>query len=155
MVRSLRDEIRQRRPFESLEQEAHLNVVRTAAILSDSLDRVLKPAGISLAQYNVLRILRGAEPEGLCRNELRDRMISRMPDVTRLLDRMEEADLVRRERSTDDRRMVRTRITDRGSEMLDELAPQVAEQHRRGLGHLNEPQLRTLIELLGQVREGG
>jgi DNA-binding MarR family transcriptional regulator len=154
MVRSLREEIRQRRPFESLEQEAHLNVVRTAAILSDSLDRVLKPAGISLAQYNVLRILRGAEPEGLCRNELRDRMISRMPDVTRLLDRMEEADLVRRERSTDDRRMVRTRITDRGSEILDRLAPQVTEQHRRGLGHLNESQLRSLIELLGQVRDG-
>jgi DNA-binding MarR family transcriptional regulator len=153
MPRALRDEIRQRRPFQSLEQEAHLNIVRTAGVLSDSLDQVLKPAGITLAQYNVLRILRGAEPDGLCRNELRDRMLTRMPDVTRLLDRMEAAGLVRREREVEDRRMVRTRITDPARRLLSDLDASVAAEHRRRLGHLSEAQLRTLIELLGAARE--
>lgn len=153
MTRSLRDEIRQSRPFQSLEQEAHLNLLRTAAVLTDSLELMLKPFAITLTQFNVLRILRGAEPEGLCRNDLRDRMLTRMPDVSRLLDRMEEAGLVTRQRDADDRRLVTTRISEAGQRLLAELDEQVVEEHRKRLGHLSEEQLRTLIELLSHARE--
>ena len=98
MVTTLRDEIKQNKPFESLEQEAQLNIIRTGSLLLDDVEQFLKPYGVTATQYNVLRILRGAHPAGLCRNELRDRMLTRMPDVTRLLDRMEEVGLVERER---------------------------------------------------------
>lgn len=152
MANSLRDEIRQGRPFDSLEQEAHLSVVRTAAMLTDHFERMLKPAGITSAQYNVLRILRGAEPAGLCRNDLRDRMLTRMPDVTRLLDRMEEAGLVVRSRDAADRRLVTTRITGEGRRLLDELEARVAEEHRLRMSGLDEAELRALVELLGRVR---
>lgn len=150
---TLRDEIKQRKPFTSLEQEAELSLVRTTALLTDAFEQMVKPYGITGTQYNVLRILRGAEPEGLCRNELRDRMLTRMPDVTRLLDRMEEAELVTREREEEDRRQVRTRITRRGMKMLDELDAVVAAAHRRRMGHLSREQLRMLIELLERIRE--
>jgi DNA-binding MarR family transcriptional regulator len=153
MTPALRDELRQRKPFRSLGQEAHLNLVRTAALLTDAFEQMLKPAGITGAQYNVLRILRGAEPGGLCRNELRDRMLTRMPDMTRLLDRMEEAGLVTRERDGDDRRLVTARITARGRRILDDLDAEVLKEHRRRLGHLDAGQLRALIEALTLVRQ--
>ncbi len=153
MSRSIGEEIGQTRPFESLEQEAYLSIVRTAAELSDALERVLRPAGITRAQYNVLRILRGSEHEGLCRNDLRDRMLTRMPDMTRLLDRMEDVGLVTRSRDADDRRLVHARITDDGRRVLDDLDAEVAAEHRSRLGHLTEAQLRTLIDLLGEARE--
>ena len=152
MSPGLRDELRQKRPFQSLEQEAHLNLLRTAAVLNDRFELMLKPAGITPQQFNVLRILRGAEPDGLCRNELRDRMLSRMPDMTRLLDRMEEAGLVVRERGDRDRRLVRTHITPRGLEILASLDDQVVAEHQQALGHLTEEQLRTLIALLTIAR---
>ena len=152
MTPALRDELRQRTPFTSLEQEAHLNIVRTAAVLTDALEQLLKPAGITLAQYNVLRILRGAEPDGLCRNELRDRLLTRMPDVTRLLDRMEEAGLVTRARDDDDRRLVTTRITARGRHVVGVLGAAGARGQRRRRGHLGGDRLRQLSELLTQVR---
>jgi DNA-binding MarR family transcriptional regulator len=155
MTNDLRTEIRQTRPFHSLEQEAYLSLVRTVAAVSDEFEQVLRASGVTLAQYNVLRILRGAEPKGLCRNELRDRMLTRMPDMTRLLDRMESAGLVGRARETEDRRLVITRITDEGRRILDELEGPVAGEHRRRFGHLDEGELRTLIELLGRVREDG
>lgn len=150
---TLRDEIRQRRPFQSLEQQAYLNIVRTAAVLTDDFERMLRPSGITLAQYNVLRILRGSQPKGLCRNELRDRMVTRMPDMTRLLDRMEVAGLVLRSRDAEDRRMVMTQITARGLGILGDLEEPVAEEHRRRLGHLDDAQLNRLVELLSLVRE--
>jgi DNA-binding MarR family transcriptional regulator len=153
MSPDLRDDIRQRKPFTSLEQEAFLNLRRTEAELSDSFERVLKPHGVSGTQYNVLRILRGSGPEGLCRNEIRDRLLTRMPDVTRLLDRMEEAGLVSRTRSAEDRRQVGTHLTDRGRELVDRLDEVVAEEHRKRLGHLNESQLKTLVELLTHARQ--
>lgn len=152
MSPTLRDELRQTRPFQSLEQEAHLNLMRTAAVLTDRFELMLKPAGITPQQFNVLRILRGAEPDGLCRNELRDRMLSRMPDMTRLLDRMEEAGLVTRERGDRDRRLVRTHITPRGLGILASLDDQVVAEHRDALGHLTEDQLRTLVALLTLAR---
>lgn len=155
MTHELLSEIQQTRPFKSLEQEAFLNIVRTASVLQDSFDQVLKPAGITSAQYNVLRILQGAEPDGLCRNEVRDRMLTRMPDMTRLLDRMETAGLVSRTRDSDDRRVVTTRISAKGSRLLEKLDSAVAGEHQRRLNHLTKTQLKTLVELLSAVRRGG
>ena len=152
MTISLREEIKQTKPFRSLEQEAHLSVVRTGALLFDATEKFLKPYGITATQYNVLRILRGAEPSGLCRNELRDRMLTRMPDMTRLLDRLEEAGLVERARENDDRRMVRSRITPAGLQLLADLDDVTQAEEKRRLGHLSEEQLRTLIDLLAIVR---
>lgn len=153
MAEGLREEIRQRLPFESLEQEAFLNIVRTAAVLSDSFERMLRPSGITAAQYNALRILQGGEPQGLCRNEVRDRMLTRMPDMTRLLDRLEAAGLVSRVRDAEDRRVVTTRITSAGRQLLQDLAARVRQEHGRRLGHLNEAQLRTVIELMSRLRQ--
>ena len=148
----LQHEISQRRPFHSLQEEAYLNILRTASQLTDALELLLKPTGITLVQYNVLRILRGSEPDGLCRNELRDRMLNRMPDVTRLLDRMEESGLVSRSREEADRRQVRTQLTARARRMVDELDDKVRAEHQRQLGHLSEDQLSSMIELLTAAR---
>ena len=153
MASDLRTDIKQRRPFDSAEQEAHLNIERTAAVLSHGFADALKEHGITPTQYNVLRILRGAGKDGLCRNEVRDRMVAQVPDVTRLLDRLEDAGLIERERSTEDRRQVGTRITARGLELLGELDEPVAEIHRRQLGHLSQSQLKTLAELLTLARQ--
>jgi DNA-binding MarR family transcriptional regulator len=154
MSPSLREDLKQRKPFPSLEEETHLNVVRTSATLQDAVDDLLKPHGISGTQYNVLRILRGAEPVGLCRNELRDRMVTRMPDVTRLLDRMEVAELVVRTRDREDRRLVLTRITKQGRRLVDELDEPIDKLHKDQLGHLSKAQLRTLSDLLTLIRAG-
>jgi DNA-binding MarR family transcriptional regulator len=151
---TLRDDIRQTKPFKSLREEAALNIVRTSAALGDDMDELLKAKGITGTQYNVLRILRGAEPTGLCRNELRDRMLTRMPDVTRLLDRMEEAGLVTRTRGSEDRRLVSTRITEKGHHLVDELDQPIDEFHRRRLGHVTDEQLESLVELLTLARDG-
>ena len=153
MATKLRDEIRQTRPFVSLHQEAYLNLARTAAVLSHSFNEAIKPYGITATQYNVLRILRGAGNTGLCRNDVRDRLVAQVPDVTRLLDRMEEAGLIERERETTDRRLVTTRITAEGLRVLDALDAPIVEVHRAQLGHLTRQQLTTLIELLSLARE--
>jgi DNA-binding MarR family transcriptional regulator len=152
MTSSLRGDIKQRKAFSSLEEEASLNIVRTAVLLEDAFERTLKPYGITGTQYNVLRILRGAGPSGLCRNEVRDRMVRRMPDVTRLLDRMEEAALIVRVRSTEDRREVSATLTKQGRSLVDRLDQIVADEHERTLGHLSDAQLRTLQQLLTQAR---
>src|SRR5688572_33316590 len=153
MTPDLREDLRQRKPFLSLEQEAQLNVVRTASLLVDAFEQMLKPYGITATQFNVLRILRGSEPCGLCRNELRDRMLTRMPDMTRLLDRMEDAGLVARAREEEDRRMVRSRITDTGLKLLSELDGVVLAEHKRRFQHVDAAQLRTLIEILTTIRQ--
>ena len=155
MSPSLQQDIRQTRPFSSLQQEAYLSVVRTSSTLTDMVEDLLKPFGISGTQYNVLRILRGAGDDGLCRNELRDRMLTRMPDMTRLLDRREEAGLVTRSRERDDRRMVLTQITARGRELLSQLDRPMNELHRKQLAQLDDEQLRSLIDLLTLVRQSG
>ena len=149
---SLKEELRQSKGFRSLEEEAFLNLARTEAVLSDGLDRVLGRHGLSLTQYNVLRMLRGAGVQGLCRNEIRDRLITRMPDVSRLLDRMEAAGLVHRVRSATDRRQVSTTLTEHGHALVDQLDADVAAVHARQLGHMNETQLRSLIELVSLAR---
>ena len=150
----LKTEIRQTRAFPSLHEEAFLNLERSAAMLQDAFEQMLKPYGITGTQYNVLRILRGASPGGLCRNEIRDRLVTRMPDVTRLLDRMEDAGLITRERSTEDRRLVSTQLTRSGRKLVDSLDAVVTAEHKAQLRHLTAAQLRSLIELLTLVRSG-
>jgi DNA-binding MarR family transcriptional regulator len=153
MTQTLRNELRQRKAFNSLEQEAFLSIGRTAAALRDNLEELLKSSDITLTQYNVLRILRGAEPDGMTRNEIRDRLVNRMPDVTRLLDRMEDAGLVSRVRGEEDRRCVATHLTRSGRALVDSLDAPVEAEHQLRLGHMNKTQLRTLIELLAVARE--
>ena len=148
----LRSEIKQTKPFGSAEEEALLNIERTSAVLTHAIGDELKAFGITPTQYNVLRILRGAGKDGLCRNEVRDRLISQVPDVTRLLDRLEESALIERERSTTDRRQVATRITSAGLALLKKLDDPIVEIQKRYLGHMTEKQLKTLAELLTLAR---
>ena len=152
MASDLQRELKQNKPFTSLEQEALLSVVRTSADLMDRFELFLRPYAITSTQYNVLRILRGAEPEGLCRNELRDRMLTRMPDVTRLLDRMEDAGLVERTRDTEDRRMVTSRITKKALQLLTTLDPLVAENEKHFFSGISRDQIQTLIDVLDAIR---
>jgi DNA-binding MarR family transcriptional regulator len=155
MSSPLQRELRQRKPFTSLEQEAVLSIARAAALLEHELLEVLRPHALTPTQYNALRILRGAEPAGLCRNEVRDRLVAPVPDATRLLERLEDAGLVGREREPGDRRFVRTRITPAGLAALAALDDTIQHLHKRQLGHLGDRRLRALIDLLAQGRQRG
>jgi DNA-binding MarR family transcriptional regulator len=155
MARRLRDEIQQHKPFDSLEQEAVLNVLRTADVLMQKIAAVLKPFQLSHSQYNVLRILRGAGSDGLACREISERMITRDPDITRLLDRLETRGLVARTRDERDRRIVMARITPEGLRLLEALDRPVAEVDRQPLQHLGAQRLRTFIKLLEAARERG
>jgi DNA-binding MarR family transcriptional regulator len=155
MMTDLRTEIRQSRPFRSVEQEAVLSIERTAALLGHAFAEALRPFGITPTQYNALRILRGAGDGGLCRHEVRERMVAPVPDVTRLLDRLEDADLIVRERGVEDRRQVRTRITAAGLALLERLDQPVEALERDRLAHMKEDELRELVRLLARVRDGG
>ena len=151
---SLEQEIRQSRPFDSLEQAAHLSIVRTAAVLDHALGQALEPFGVTPTQYNVLRILRGAGEAGLCRREVRERMVTPVPDATRLLDRMEAAGWIERERAGEDRRFVTTRITAAGRALADRLDDPIRELHRRHLAGMSGEELQALIDALDRVRAG-
>lgn len=155
MVRSLQSELKQNAPFRSVEEEAHLSIIRTADLLTRSIAFTLKEHGLTPVQYNVLRILRGAGTEGLPSGEVADRMITREPDITRLLDRMETRGWVHRRRDPEDRRVMRVWITLAGRELADRLDRPVAEMQRHCLGHLGDARLADLSDLLGSVREGG
>jgi DNA-binding MarR family transcriptional regulator len=148
----LQAELKQHKPFKSLKEEAHLSIQRTAATLGHAFEMALKPHRLTGTQYNVLRILRGAEPDGLCRNEIGERLVRQVPDVTRLLDRLEQAKLIARHRGGTDRRYVQTRITKAGLALLTQLEHRINAIHEEQLGHLHEPQLRELIKLLAAVR---
>ncbi len=128
-----------------------MELLRAADLLSRGLVQTLKAEDLSPAQYNVLRILRGA-PDGLPCGEIAQRMITRDPDITRLLDRIEKRGLISRCRETKDRRMVLTRVSPEGLTLLARLDEPVREMHRRQLGHLGRERLRTLIELLQAAR---
>lgn len=135
----------------TLRQQAHIGLIRTGALLRDDMELMLKPHGLTEQQFNVLRILRGAEPEGLCRNEIRDRMLNRMSDMTRLLDRLEAAGLVERFRVGDDRRMVMTRITPQGEAVLARLDDEADREQERRLQGLSDDQVAALLELVKTV----
>lgn len=136
------------------EETAFLELLRTADALSRVLIGVLKQRGLSSTQYNVLRILRGA-PDGLPCGEIAQRMITRDPDITRLLDRLEKRRLIGRNRETGDRRTVTARITSAGLKLLVQLDRPVQSAHRRQLGHLGPHRLKTLINLLQACRSRG
>jgi len=150
---SLQAEIKQTKPFGSPIDEALLSVLRTAAVLEHHLSDVLKPFGITHTQYNVLRILRGAGNAGLCGREVAERLVSRVPDISRLLDRMEEMELVDRERDSADRRHVTSRISSKGLRMLDQTTPALVTVERNRLAGLDPERLKLLIETLAQIRE--
>ena len=152
VVDDLRAELKQTKPFRSLRHEALLSIQRTAAVLEHEFETTLKPYRITGTQYNVLRILRGAGTDGLCRNEIRDRMVRQVPDVTRLLDRLEDMKLVVRTRGGSDRRFVTTKITAAGLKLLDRLEAVVDAVNDRQLGHVDDARLRTLVALLAGVR---
>ncbi|HWY57470.1 MAG TPA: MarR family transcriptional regulator [Terriglobales bacterium] len=133
------------------EEVTFLELLRTTDMLSRGLTALLKTEDISSTQYNVLRILRGA-PEGLPCGEIGSRMITRDPDITRLLDRMEKRGLISRCRETKDRRMVMARITPEGLKLLGRLDEPVEEAHRKQLGHLGREGLQALTELLSIAR---
>ena len=152
MGNRLKAEIKQQKPFSSLAEEALLNLERTADRMRRGLQQALKPYGITATQYNALRILRGAIPDGLTCSELGDRLVTGDPDITRLLDRMARQGLVRRQRSERDRRVVLTVITCQGLTLLKDLAPRMDEQVEKQMAHMQPGQLHALINLLEEAR---
>jgi DNA-binding MarR family transcriptional regulator len=152
-VGTLQRDLKQRRPFASREEEAYLNLVRTTDLLTREVAAVLKPHQLSEAQYNVLRILRGAGPDGYACSEVGHRLVTRDPDVTRLLDRLEARALIARAREHTDRRVVTTRITTTGLALLDALDRPVREAVDRMLDHMSARQLTTLIDMLELARQ--
>ena len=150
----LRDELKQTRPFSSPAHEALVSILRTAAIVQRHMSQVVEGSGITIQQYNVLRILRGAGSVGLPTLAIRDRMIEEAAGITRLLDKLETAGYVLRERSTPDRRQVVCQITPAGLRVLAQLDEPVDAANVYALGMLNDAEKRTLVELLGAVRAG-
>jgi DNA-binding MarR family transcriptional regulator len=153
MALTLQDELKQKKPFEHLEEELFLNIIRTADQISRGPASLLKSHDLSTAQYNVLRILRGAEPSGLPCGEIGSRMVTRDPDITRLLDRMEARHLVTRQRASNDRRVITARITPEGLETLTRLDRPLLEVVRKHFSFLSKPELEVLIQALERVRQ--
>ena len=152
MPRGLQAEIQQKTPFASPEQEAYLSLLRTADALQSRSEAKLKEFRLTTTQYNALRILRGAGPEGMPCSEIGERMITRDPDITRLLDRLQKRGLVKRSRSQQDRRVICGKITSAGLRLLREMDEPVQEHGRDMLRHVGQQKLRQLIELLELVR---
>lgn len=150
--RDVRDELQQTAPFRSRSQEALLSLVRTSSVLSRRIGRVIEPHGLSLQQYNVLRILRGAGTDGLPTLCIRDRMIEEGSTITRLIDKLERAGLAERKRSSPDRRQVLCFLTDHGRNLLLKLDPLVQSAEDATMAALSPEQQHTLIALLGTLR---
>lgn len=151
----IQGEIRQSKPIRSLEEEAFLNIQRTGNALAQEIGDLLRSHALTPPQYNVLRILRGAGERGLTASDIGDRMITRDPDVTRLVDRLEKRGLVERWRCGEDRRVVWTRIAPAGLQAIQPLDDALDDLHAAQLGHLGAEKLRTLIQLLEEARERG
>ena len=148
----LQAELKQNKPFALLETEVSLNLLRTQGVLRGPADALLRASGLSASGYNVLRILRGAGTTGLPCRDIGDRMVTRVPDVTRLLDRLTTDGLVSRERARDDRRVVLTQITSEGRRLVDSLDEPVETLAKESLGHMSQHELRTLSRLLEKAR---
>jgi DNA-binding MarR family transcriptional regulator len=154
-VSALQQEIRQRTPFRRRTQEALLGVLRTADILRRRVAAVIEPYGITPQQYNVLRILRGAGPEGLPTLAIGERLIEQTPGVTRLIDRLEAKGLARRLRPDEDRRQVLCRITAEGLELLERLDGPMDRMDAAALAMLGPEDVEQLIRILDRVRAEG
>jgi DNA-binding MarR family transcriptional regulator len=151
-VSRLQRELKQTKPFESLQSEVYLNLARTADVLQRWETELLKPVDLTPSTYNILRILRGAGPDGHRCAEIGSRMITRDPDVTRLLDRLEKRGLVRRARESTDRRVVTSRITNAGLALLATLDEPIEAEQRKILGHMSRADLEHLNRLLEAAR---
>lgn len=149
---TLKDEIGQTKPFHSLEEEAFLNLLRTTDRLTLAAQQKVKPYGITMTQYNVLRILRGAGEDGLSCSKIGELMVTHDPDVTRLLTRLEKSKLVKRRRNKKDRRQICTQISEKGLECLKEIDQIVDKVNTDMLGHLEDAEKRELIRLLEKAR---
>ena len=149
---ALQAELGQRLPFRGPSHEAVVGLARTASVLERAVACVLRPWSLSLAQYNVLRILQGAAPEGLPTLSIRDRMIDPAAAVTRLVDKLEQSGLVARHRVGSDRRQVLCRITPKGSALLGELDPVVAAVHTSVSDALSDDELREFNRMLDRMR---
>lgn len=150
----LKNEIAQQRPFSGPAEEALLNLLRTADCLQRAMQHTTRRWGITSTQYNVLRILRGAQPQGLPCSAIGARMITAEPDITRLLARLKALRLVRQQRDKKDKRVVWTQIADSGLALLSEMDDVVERFPREILGHLTESELENLIGLLEKARQG-
>ena len=148
----LKAEIAQERPFSSLEEEALLNILRTADCLQRTFHKISKDWGVTSTQYNVLRILRGAHPNGLKCAAIGERMITAEPDITRLVARLKALKLVKQQRDRHDRRVVWTHISESGLDLLERMDPVVQRAPKDLLGHLGEEELGTFIRLLEDAR---
>src|SRR6202048_2680348 len=133
------------------EDRAFIALQKAADKLALQAEQLLKSNGLTGAQYNVLRILRGAEPDGLPCSSIGERMISHDPDMTRLLDRMEKRHLITRQRQSDDRRVVKTRITGGGLELVKKLDSPIRELHKRQFAHMGAARVRNLADLLDEI----
>lgn len=151
-MQGLKSEIEQQRPFSSAEEEAFLNLLRTSDCLERAFQRRTRAWGITATQYNVLRILRGAQPEGLPCAAIGKRLIAAEPDITRLLSRLKALKLIRQRRDRQDRRVVWTQIAESGLALLESMDPAIAQAPHELLGHLSHFELAELIRLLEQAR---
>jgi DNA-binding MarR family transcriptional regulator len=152
MAGKLQKELKKLHPFDSVEQEVFLNLQRTADALCRDFDTLLKSVKLSPTQYNVLRILRGAGETGLACREVADQMVTRDPDITRLVDRLEKRGLCTRQRSAADRRVVTTRITTQGLDLIATIDAPIMQIHLQQLSHMGPQKLRQLSDLLEEAR---
>ena len=150
----VQSEIHQSRPFRSKKQEATIALLRTASVVSRALSRVLEPWGLSLAQYNALRIIRGAGSGGIATLAIRERMIEEGTTITRILDKLEAAGYIGRERSDPDRRQVVCVATAAGARLLDKIDPAVDAADEEAVASLSARQIAEFIGLLDAVRAG-
>lgn len=151
-VGQLQNELKKRKPFESPEIEAILNLLRTADRFQNRFGRLFREYGLTTSQYNVLRILRG-EGKPLPSLEIASRMVQVVPAITGLIDRLEKQDLVKRERCKEDRRVVYVELTDRATELLKQIDEPDVELHKQLMGHLTRKELKELSRLLVKARE--
>ena len=152
-IGTLQAEMRQGRPFASVNQEATVALLRTASVVTRAFARLVEPAGLSWAQYNALRIIRGAGRAGIPTLAIRERMIDEGTTITRLLDKLESAGLITRERSEPDRRQVLCYVTEPGRRLLDQLDPTVDALDEAAVGFLSAGRLTALIHTLDEIRQ--
>jgi len=151
-TKSVRSEIKQGRPFKSKAQEGTIALLRTASVVARVIARVLEPWNLSLAQYNALRIIRGSGAAGIATLSIRERMIEEGTTITRLLDKLEEGGLIRRERSVPDRRQVMCFVTPQGRQLLDKIDPLIDAADEAAVSALSDRQLQQFIAALDAIR---
>ncbi len=153
MDESLQKQLKKKHPFAVPQEEVNLNIQRTCGVLMKPVYGLLRQYQLSPPLYNILRILRGVGREGLPCSQIGDRMVTREPDVTRLLDRLEQAGWVKRNRSTEDRRVVTVTITAKGKKVVDKIDEPMLKLHRETLGHLTKKEMAELNRLLVKARQ--